>query len=222
MASFAAGASGTASSSSSPGWPCCFRWSGVERAVGSAYSNTFTLPGTESTRALDLLSSALPKQAGDSDTIVWHVQSGTVNDPAVETRLQTLLQKVAAAPYRGRRAQPLHPHRRRPDQQGRQDRLRHRRLHQAGPGPAQARRPPCHRPRGARAHARPPGRDRRPGHRGGPADAAVQQRGLRPHRRRHHHPDRLRFAARHGAAPGGGRRRAGDRGVRQATSSRTS
>ena len=42
---------------------------GVERAVGSAYSNTFTLPGSESTRALDLLSSALPKQAGDSDTI---------------------------------------------------------------------------------------------------------------------------------------------------------
>jgi len=71
---------------------------GVERVIGSAYSNTFTLPGTESTRALDLLSSALPKQAGDSDTIVWHVQNGTVNDPAVETRLQTLLQKVAAAP----------------------------------------------------------------------------------------------------------------------------
>ena len=71
---------------------------GVERAVGSSYSNTFTLPGSESTRALNLLTAALPKQAGDSDTIVWHVQNGTVNDPAVMARLQTLLQKVAAAP----------------------------------------------------------------------------------------------------------------------------
>ena len=71
---------------------------GIELAVGSAYSNTFTLPGTESSRALDLLSSALPKQAGDSDTIVWHARSGSVNDPAVQARVQSLLKKVAAAP----------------------------------------------------------------------------------------------------------------------------
>jgi RND superfamily putative drug exporter len=71
---------------------------GVERAVGSAYSDTFTLPGTESSRALSLLASALPKQAGDSDTIVWHVRSGSVNDPSVQARIKALLQKVAAAP----------------------------------------------------------------------------------------------------------------------------
>ena len=71
---------------------------GIELAVGSAYSNTFTLPGTESSRALDLLSSALPRQAGDSDTIVWQVGSGTVRDPGVQARIQGLLKKVAAAP----------------------------------------------------------------------------------------------------------------------------
>ena len=71
---------------------------GIERAVGSAYSDTFTLPGTESSRALSLLASALPKQAGDSDTIVWHVRSGSVNDPNVQARIKALLQKVAAAP----------------------------------------------------------------------------------------------------------------------------
>ncbi len=71
---------------------------GIERAVGSAYSDTFTLPGTESSRALSLLASALPKQAGDSDTIVWHVRSGSVNDPNVQARIKALLQKVAAVP----------------------------------------------------------------------------------------------------------------------------
>ena len=71
---------------------------GVERFVGSAYSDTFTLPGTESSRALDLLASALPKQSGDSDTIVWHVPSGSVSDPAVQTRIGALLKQVAAVP----------------------------------------------------------------------------------------------------------------------------
>jgi RND superfamily putative drug exporter len=67
---------------------------GIELSVGSAYSNTFTLPGTESSRALDLLSSSLPKQAGDSDSIVWQVRNGSVTDPAVRARIGALLQKV--------------------------------------------------------------------------------------------------------------------------------
>ena len=71
---------------------------GIERAVGSAYSETFNLPGTESSQAQTLLASALPKQAGDSDTIVWHVRDGSVNDPNVQARIQALLQKVAAVP----------------------------------------------------------------------------------------------------------------------------
>ena len=70
----------------------------AERSVGSAYTDSFTLPGTESSRALTLLSAALPKQAGDSDTIVWHVANGSVTDPAVKTRIEALLAKVAAAP----------------------------------------------------------------------------------------------------------------------------
>jgi putative drug exporter of the RND superfamily len=69
----------------------------VEQAVGSAYSNSFTLPGTESSRALELLSSALPQQSGDSDTIVWRTENGSVNDPAVKTRVQALLEQVATS-----------------------------------------------------------------------------------------------------------------------------
>ena len=71
---------------------------GIEQVVGSAYSSSFTLPGTESSRALELLSSALPQQSGDSDTIVWHTPDGSVNDPAVKARIQVLLEQVAAAP----------------------------------------------------------------------------------------------------------------------------
>ena len=68
---------------------------GADCTLGNAYSNSFTLPGTESAKALSLLSAALPKQSGDSDSIVWHVSSGTVNDPSVRTRITALLQLVA-------------------------------------------------------------------------------------------------------------------------------
>ena len=71
---------------------------GIERVVGSSYSNTFSLPGTESARAQTLLTSALPKQAGDSDTIVWRVNKGSVTDPAVQAQIEALLNKVAASP----------------------------------------------------------------------------------------------------------------------------
>jgi len=66
--------------------------------VGTAYSNNFNLPGTESTKAFALLSKAFPAQAGDSDTIVWHVPKGSVNDPAVKARIGVMLDKLAAAP----------------------------------------------------------------------------------------------------------------------------
>jgi RND superfamily putative drug exporter len=69
----------------------------IGRTVGSTYANNFSLPGTESTKALDLLQVALPKQSGDSDQIVWHVKSGSVNDPTVRSHMEALLAKVAAA-----------------------------------------------------------------------------------------------------------------------------
>ena len=59
----------------------------IASAVGRHYATDFTLPGTESTKALDLLTKAFPAQAGDSDTIVWHVESGSVNDPAVKNTM---------------------------------------------------------------------------------------------------------------------------------------
>ena len=68
------------------------------RAAGSAYSDTLTLPGTGSTTALTLLEQAFPGHAGDQDTIVWRVSSGSVRGPAVRARITAMLGQVAAAP----------------------------------------------------------------------------------------------------------------------------
>src|SRR5215467_1913006 len=69
----------------------------VNHVVGDAYSDSFALPGTESTKALKLLQSAAPAQAGESDTIVWQVSSGSVKDPAVQQDISAMLDKVAHA-----------------------------------------------------------------------------------------------------------------------------
>jgi RND superfamily putative drug exporter len=68
------------------------------RAAGSAYSNTLTVPGTGSTAALELLGSAFPGHAGDQDTIVWQVDSGTVQTTAIRSRISAMLTEVAHSP----------------------------------------------------------------------------------------------------------------------------
>ncbi len=67
-------------------------------AVGSAYSNDYEVPGTESGRASALLERAFPGQSGDSDTLVWHTDAGTVRAAAVRTTMTQTLQKVAGLP----------------------------------------------------------------------------------------------------------------------------
>ena len=56
---------------------------GVSAWLGTAYSENFSLPGTQSMQALNLLATVFPEQAGDTDTIVWHATRGSVDDPAV-------------------------------------------------------------------------------------------------------------------------------------------
>jgi RND superfamily putative drug exporter len=70
----------------------------LAQGVKSNYNNSFSLPGTGSTTAQQLLAKAVPAQAGDSDTIVWQVSKGTVRDPAVITRLSTVLRQISTMP----------------------------------------------------------------------------------------------------------------------------
>src|ERR1700735_5743007 len=64
---------------------------GVSGAVGTRYANNFSLPGTESQRAADLLARDFPAQAGDSDQIVLAVSHGAVTDAAVRAHVTSML-----------------------------------------------------------------------------------------------------------------------------------
>ncbi|WP_375501294.1 MMPL family transporter [uncultured Jatrophihabitans sp.] len=69
--------------------------------IGSSFSNKFTLPGTESTKANDLLATQFKNGSGDSDTIVLHAKTGTVTDPQVKADVTAMLAKVAKVPEVG-------------------------------------------------------------------------------------------------------------------------
>jgi RND superfamily putative drug exporter len=72
----------------------------LSRTVGTAYSNSFSLPHTESTQALDLLQAAAPRQAGDQERIVIHTTDGTpVTDPAVQATVEAMMAKVEQLPH---------------------------------------------------------------------------------------------------------------------------
>src|ERR1700733_1357620 len=82
----------------------------LSQAVKSDYNDSFSLPGTGSTTAQQLLAKAIPAQSGDSDTIVWRVSAGTVRAPAIESRMTGPLNRIAAMPEVAVVASPYGPH----------------------------------------------------------------------------------------------------------------
>ncbi|OLZ64927.1 hypothetical protein AV521_33780 [Streptomyces sp. IMTB 2501] len=66
--------------------------------AGSAYSNDYEVPGTESGRATQLLEEGFPGLGGDSDTVVWHTATGTVRASDVEQTMTQTLDRIAALP----------------------------------------------------------------------------------------------------------------------------
>ena len=66
--------------------------------TGSAYSNDYEVPGTESGRATQLLRDGFPGLGGDSDTVVWHTGSGTVRAADVEQTMTRTLGDIAELP----------------------------------------------------------------------------------------------------------------------------
>jgi RND superfamily putative drug exporter len=68
-------------------------------AVGTNYSNNFSLKGTESQRAVDLLKRNFPAQSGDSDQIVFHARSGSVTAPGVQSQVAPVLAQIARLPH---------------------------------------------------------------------------------------------------------------------------
>ncbi|MEU9862203.1 MMPL family transporter [Streptomyces sp. NPDC047971] len=66
--------------------------------AGNAYSNDYEVPGTESGRATELLDKGFPGAGGDSNTIVWHTDAGSVRATGVEKRMTEMLDEVAELP----------------------------------------------------------------------------------------------------------------------------
>ncbi|MER7151374.1 MMPL family transporter, partial [Streptomyces lydicus] len=80
-------------------WLAAFAGVAVAAGVsGAAYSNDYEVPGTESGQAGALMAKAFPGQSGDSDTIVWHTERGTVRAGAVEKTMRRTLGEVARLP----------------------------------------------------------------------------------------------------------------------------
>ncbi len=72
---------------------------GLSGAIGTEYSNNFSLPGTDAQRAADLLKRDFPAQAGDSDQIVFATQGSSIHEAAVRARVAPMLAAVARLPH---------------------------------------------------------------------------------------------------------------------------
>src|ERR1700722_13744296 len=65
-------------------------------AAGSTYSNTFSLPKTQSTDALHLLQAVSPKVSGDVEQVVFESTHGQkITSPAIEARINAALGKIS-------------------------------------------------------------------------------------------------------------------------------
>ncbi|HUY16446.1 MAG TPA: MMPL family transporter [Acidimicrobiales bacterium] len=71
----------------------------ISQSVGSAYSNAFSLPGTNSTHAESLLTKGFPHQSGDIDEIVFQSTGGPVSSH--QATIQAMLLKVEKLPEVG-------------------------------------------------------------------------------------------------------------------------
>ncbi|MGW6979790.1 MMPL family transporter [Streptomyces sp. NPDC054932] len=78
--------------------------------AGSAFSNDYEVPGTESGRANALLREGFHGQGGDTDTIVWRAPDRqSVRTPDIEQRMTRALDAVAGLPGVGSVAGPYGP-----------------------------------------------------------------------------------------------------------------
>jgi RND superfamily putative drug exporter len=64
----------------------------------AAYSQNYSLPGTDSTKAEQVLTAHFPAQAGDSNQIVVQARQGTLRSAAAETAVRSMLARVARLP----------------------------------------------------------------------------------------------------------------------------
>src|ERR1700747_3369819 len=71
----------------------------VGNSVGKKTASSFTLPGTGSQQAVNLLHSQFRSQAGDADQIVFHTKSGKLTDAADRAAIGAMLTRVSGLPH---------------------------------------------------------------------------------------------------------------------------
>ncbi|XVQ06822.1 MMPL family transporter [Spirillospora sp. CA-255316] len=76
--------------------------------AGSKSSDSFSLPGTESTKAMELLEDSMPARSGASATVVWR-STGDVGAPAVENTMTATLERLSKLPHVGSMTSPYSP-----------------------------------------------------------------------------------------------------------------
>jgi len=79
----------------------------ISKAVGSAFSEEFQLPDSDSKQALDLLEERFPAQSGEAAQIVFKADQG-VESPAVEQKMEGVFKKVGGFPHVSEVASPYH------------------------------------------------------------------------------------------------------------------
>jgi RND superfamily putative drug exporter len=72
---------------------------GVSSSIGKKTASSFTLPGTGSQQAVDLLQSRFPSQAGDADQIVFQAKTGKLTGSADRAQIAAMLERVATLPH---------------------------------------------------------------------------------------------------------------------------
>src|SRR6187549_1829338 len=97
---------------------------GLSASAGTGYTDSFSLPGTESTTALNLLTDNFNTESTDTNQVVFAADD--VNDPAIKARIEQTLAAIAKGPH-VERVQPVREGRRRAaDRQGQNGRVRQR------------------------------------------------------------------------------------------------
>ena len=71
---------------------------GLAKSIGSDYKNTFSLNGTQSFEALNLLEKAAPKASGDTEQVVFSTKTGKITDAAQRQKATAVLTRLSKLP----------------------------------------------------------------------------------------------------------------------------
>ncbi|MGH2885821.1 MAG: MMPL family transporter, partial [Solirubrobacteraceae bacterium] len=74
-------------------------FSGLGGTIGTSYTNTLSLPGTDSAKAEQILKSDFPARSGDSEQIVLSARGATLRTPTIQRAVEAMLSKASESPH---------------------------------------------------------------------------------------------------------------------------